>query len=57
MNKLVLLLGLITLTACTTDSAFDEYNQYNQYNEGAFTPTEQSNYQPMTSEPGYETPC
>nr|WP_298002776.1 hypothetical protein [uncultured Flavobacterium sp.] len=33
------------------------FDEYNQYNEGAFTPTEQSNYQPMTSVGGsYETP-
>lgn len=30
MNKLVLLLGLITLTACTTDTVFDEHDQYNE---------------------------
>jgi len=29
MNKLVLLLGLITLTACTNDSVFENTDQQN----------------------------
>jgi len=53
MKKVILLLGIISLTACTTDSVFDEHDQYNKE---AFMPTEQSNYQPMTSVGDYETP-